>query len=59
MKCKVRKIHILDFKEVPECRLFSLDKNYRLIIKSNPRPPKNAYFEYFKTLEYWNTIQDF
>lgn len=58
MKCKVKKICILDFKSTPECKLYSLNGKYRLIIKSDPKINKNTYLEYFKTLEY-GVIQDF
>ncbi len=59
MKCKLRKIYILDFKSVPQCELYSLNGKHRLIIKGNHTLRKNTYLEFFKTLEYGKSIQDF
>ncbi len=74
MKCKLRKIVILDFTELSDCKnyikentrgkLYLLNGKYRLIFKTDYhtnkyRRSQNTYLEYFKTLEYGTLIQDF
>lgn len=57
MKCKVKKIYILDFDST--AKLYSFGGKKRLIFKRKPKIIKNTYLEYFKTLEYCEPIQDF
>ena len=57
MKCKVKKIYILDLDST--AKLYSFGGKKRLIFKRKPKIIKNTYLEYFKTLEYCEPIQDF